>query len=52
MFNYTKEVIINDASGVKFAGEEIIIPRAANYKADKILDKKIYKTAPKVGSAG
>lgn len=52
MFNYTKEVIINDASGVKFAGKEIRIPRAANYKVDKILDKKIYKTAPEVGSAG
>lgn len=52
MFNYTKEVIINDASGVTFANGEIRIPRAANYKAVKILDKKIYKTAPVVGSAG
>ena len=54
MFNYTKEVIINDASIVTADADnkELRIKRVANYKVANILDKAIYKTEPVTGSAG
>lgn len=52
MFNYTKEIIINDISTVSIVNDELRIKRAANYKIDKILDKKVYQTEPVEGTPG
>lgn len=58
MFNYTKEVIINEIDKYKFLGgqtgtvTELRIPRVANYKKEFILDGKYYRTEPVSGAAG
>lgn len=58
MFNYTKEVIINEIDKDKFLGgqtdtvTELRIPRVANYKKEFILDGKYYRTEPVSGAAG
>lgn len=58
MFNYTKEVIINEIDKDKFLGgqtgtvTELRIPRVANYKKEFILDGKYYRTEPVPGAAG
>lgn len=58
MFNYTKEVIINEIDKYKFLGgqtdtvTELRIPRVANYKKEFILDGKYYRTEPVSGEAG
>ena len=46
MFNYTKEVIINNAEKVAVKDGELRIPRAANYKIKNILEGKVFVTYP------
>lgn len=46
MFNYIKDVIINDVTNnVVKVDDTLVIKRGANYKFDNIIDKKVYKTA-------
>lgn len=46
MFNYTKEVIINNAEKVAVKDGELRIPHAANYKIKNILEGKVFVTYP------
>jgi hypothetical protein len=52
MFNYIKDVIINDVANTVVKDSDtntLVIKRGANYKFDNIIDKKVFKT---VGNAG
>jgi hypothetical protein len=44
MFNYIKDIIINDVTNnVVKVDDTLVIKRGANYKFDNIIDKKVYK---------
>ena len=52
MFNYIKDVIINDVANTVVkdtATNTLVVKRGANYKFDNIIDKKVFKTE---GNAG
>ena len=52
MFNYIKDVIINDVTNTVVKDSDtntLVIKRGANYKFDNIIDKKVFKTE---GNAG
>ena len=46
MFNYTKEVIINDLGEIAVKDGELRIPYVANYKIKNILEGKVFVTYP------
>ena len=53
MFNYIKDVIINDVDNtivVDGATNTVVVKRGANYKVDNIIDKKIFKTEGVAGT--
>lgn len=53
MFNYIKDVIINDVTNTVVKDSTtntLVIKRGANYKFDNIIDKKVYKTVGVQGS--
>ena len=52
MFNYIKDVIINDVTKTVVVDSDtntVVVKRGANYKVDNIIDKKIFK---QVGNEG
>lgn len=56
MFDFWKEVIINDAKRLEkvktAAGKDALrVTRCADYVADYVVDKKVYKTTPAEGAA-
>ena len=51
MFNYIKDVIINDVANTVIKQDDVlVVKRGANYKFDNIIDKKVYKTPGVQGS--
>lgn len=44
MFNYNKELIVNNLGNVLVDGETLVIKRGANYKKENIYCGKVYKT--------
>ena len=53
MFNYIKDVIINDVANTVVKDTDtntLVVKRGANYKFDNIIDKKVFKTPGVQGS--
>lgn len=51
MFNYIKDVIINDVANTVVKEDDVlVIKRGANYKFNNIIDKKVFKTPGVQGS--
>ena len=52
MFQYTKEVILNDASLISVANGVLTVKGYGDYKVENIVDGKIFRTEGKSGSEG